>query len=111
MGVAAGIVDAAPAALSSCGHLAEEQRRPGRIQTCAHGSLALSLVRADQRLAYIVDIHRSEQAVGANDRQVPEMASGHDLGSGTDACCGVDDGPAGGYCGMDSDLVDVLLVR
>jgi hypothetical protein len=78
-------------------------RRPGEL-----GSLHAE--RPTAVAADIGDVDDSNQAAVADDRQVPEMATYHDLGRVTDVCRGLDDGGASGHQFIDPGTVHVLSI-
>src|SRR5260370_1516346 len=63
------------------------------------------------RAANVGDVDDSGQAGVAADRQMPEMAAGHDPGGVTDAGRRVDDGRPGGHQLPDPQVVEVLKAR
>src|SRR5215813_4369306 len=65
----------------------------------------------DQGAADIHDLDHADQAGVAGHRQVPEMATHHDLGCVTDAGRRRDDGRAFGHQLIDPNLVEVFAVR
>jgi hypothetical protein len=81
-------------------------RAKGRVGGWAPGDVGV-----DQRAANVGDVDDSDQAGVAADRQIPEMAAGHDLGGVTDAGRRVDDGRPGGHQLPDPQVVEVFAVR